>query len=565
MNKQKNSNPKRNSSLRDKRSSSHSGPKKGGFKPRRDFPPRPPRRVFKPPRTVGTIIDLEDGDYFEGTVKILRKAQPGPVIFTVSDGYGVGDAVTKDSKFNEGDIVDLAGEVNQRAGKLQIEIIRMKISDKDFNEILEENSEPAKRELSIKSDRLEKLEPYFYKAAKRIRRAVLENQSIMIRHHADSDGINAGLAIEQACKGLMEKVGVNPAFNLYRSPSKAPFYEVSDVFRDVVLSKRLIEGHGQRKPLILVLDNGSTPEDVLGLRTLKSLGFEIIVIDHHNPVIIKNKKTAVCPYLSFHINPYIENLDSKTCAGMLCYEVARLIFKEYNQPLIPAVAGISDRCDIQETEDYIENTGKSREYLEKLGIAIDFISYNLRFDAGKGLYEELYENEELVEIINEQVNKGIETQLQSTMPYLRTQEIDGVILNSIDLEKYTMRFTYPNPGKLIGLLHDKVAFEHEEMPVISLGVLSEMVILRATKPILPIAKIIKTLQKALPHANVDGGGHEMAGAIKFVSAHQEDVLANIKQQVKDLKYLENSSDEWLKNDYYLSGQVQLKYRRIIKL
>jgi len=497
----------------------------------------------KPKRTIGTILELQDGDFFEGVVKILRKAQPGPVIFTVSDGYGVGDAVIKDSKFKEGDIVKLQGTVSQRAGKLQIEILKIIKSDKNFNEILEKNSNPPKRKLSIKSEKLEKLQPYFYSIAKRIRRAILENHAIMIRHHADSDGINAGLAIEQACRGLMKKVGVNPDYNLYRSPSKAPYYEISDVFRDIVLSKRLIEGHGQRKPLILVLDNGSTPEDILGLKTLKSLGFEIIVIDHHNPVVIKNKKTSVCSYLSFHLNPYIENLDSKICAGMLCYETARLIFAEYEQPLIPAVAGLSDRCDIKETGDYIKNTGKTREFLEELGIAIDFISYNLKFDAGKGLYEELYENEELVEIINEQVKKGIETQLQSTMPYLRIQEIDGVILNSIDLEKYTMRFTYPNPGKVIGLLHDKVAFEHEEMPVISLGVLSEMVIIRATHPILPIEKIIKTLKKTLPHANIEGGGHEQAGAIKFVSAHQEDVLANIKQQVKDLKYLENSSEE----------------------
>lgn len=494
-------------------------------------------------REMATIIDLKEGDYFNGVVKILRKAQPGPVIFTVSDGYGVGDAVTKDSNFKEGDIVELSGMVSQRAGALQIEIEKMIPSKKNFEEMIDENSEPVERDFSIKSERFEKMRPYFYAIARRIRKAVLENQSIMIRHHADSDGINAGLAIEQSCRGLMEKVGVNPDYNLYRSPSKAPFYEISDVFRDVVLTKRLIEGHGQRKPLIIVLDNGSTPEDVLGLRTLKSLGFEVIVVDHHNPVVIENKKTAVCPYLSYHLNPYMEGLDSKTCAGMLCYEIARLIFEGFENPLMPAVSGISDRCDIQETKDYIKNSGKDEKYLERIGIAIDFISYNLKFDAGKGLYEELYRNEELVEIINEQVNKGVETQLQSTMPYLRTQDIDGVILNTIDLEKYTMRFTYPTPGKVIGLLHDAVAVQNEDKPVISLGCLSEMVIVRATQPILPVAKMIKNLKKAIPHANVDGGGHEQAGAIKFVSAHQEEVVNNIKQQIKELKYLDNETKE----------------------
>jgi RecJ-like exonuclease len=519
---------------------------KGKSRFSKDYPQRQfrERKEFKKEYTKKTrsIIQLRDGDFFSGTVKIMRKAQPGPVIFTVSDGYGSADAVIKDSNFDINDVVELEGEVNERAGRLQIEILKMIPSSQNFNAIIEKNSEPARTEFSIKSDRLQKMKPYFLKISKRIRRAVLENQSIMIRHHADSDGINAGLAIEHSCRQFMEKIGINPEYNLYRSPSRAPFYEVSDVFRDVVLTKRLIEGHGQMKPLIIVLDNGSTPEDIFGLKILKSLGFEVIVIDHHNPVIIENKKTAVDPYLSLHLNPYIEGLDSKTSAGMLAYEMARFIYEDYENKMLPAVAGISDRCDIAETEEYIKNSGKSRQFLEKIGIAIDFIAYNLKFDAGKGLFEELYTKIDLVETINEEVKKGVETQLQSTLPYLRTQDIEGVIFSTIDLEKYTVRFKYPAPGKVTGLIHDNVS-EGKEMPVITIGYLSDMIILRATKPVLPIADIIKALKKKFPQANVDGGGHECAGAIKFVSAHQSDILENIKEQVRKLNYVANKSEE----------------------
>ena len=45
------------------------------------------------------IVDLTPGDPFEGVVKIIRKAKPGPVIFSVTDGTMTMDAVTKDSKF----------------------------------------------------------------------------------------------------------------------------------------------------------------------------------------------------------------------------------------------------------------------------------------------------------------------------------------------------------------------------------------------------------------------------------------------------------------------------------
>jgi RecJ-like exonuclease len=507
-----------------------------------DFQKHRPTREFAPRRTVGTIIDLRDGDYFQGLVKIMRKTQPGPVIFVISDGYGSVDAVTKESDFQVDDVIELSGKVNERAGKLQVEIDTIKKSSEDFNSIIEENSKPIERDFSIKSQRLEQLKPYFYKIAKRIRKAILENQSILIRHHADADGIIAGLAVEHSSKQFMEKIGVNPEYNLYRSPSKAPFYEISDVFRDIVLTKRIIEGHGQKKPLIIVLDNGSTPEDVLGVKTLKSLGFEVIVVDHHNPVILENKKTAVDPYISLHLNPYIEGQDSQLCAGMLAYELGRLIYDEYSEPLLPAIAGITDHCLIQETEEYIKNSKLTREELEKIGMSIDFIAYSLKYDPGKGLFEELFVKPEFVSIISTEVKKGFETQLQSTLPYLRTQEIEGVVLSYIDLEKYTIRFKYPAPGKVLSAIHDVIATEKEAMPVITLGCLSDMIILRATKPVLPVQKIIKRLKKDIPNANVDGGGHEMAGAIKFVSAHQTDILENIKQQIKELNYLETSPD-----------------------
>jgi RecJ-like exonuclease len=501
------------------------------------------RREFSPRRTVSTIIDLKDGDYFQGVVKIMRKTMPGPVIFVISDGYASVDAVIKESDFEIDDIVELAGKVNARAGKLQVEIMSIKKTNKDFNSIIDDNSNPVERPFSINSARFEKMKPYFYRIAKRLRKAVLENQSILIRHHADADGIISGIAIEHSCRQLMEKVGVNPEYNLYRSPSKAPFYEVSDVFRDVVLTKRIIEGHGQKKPLIIVLDNGSTPEDVLGVKTLKSLGFEVIVVDHHNPVVLENKRTAVDPYISLHLNPYIEGLDSQTCAGMLAYEIGRLICEDYNEPILPAVAGISDHCEIQETEDYIKNSGKTREELLKIGTAIDFIAYNLKYDAGKGLFEELFIKPEFTEIIAQEVKKGVETQLQSTLPYLRTQELEGVIFSSIDLEKYTVRFKYPAPGKVLSLIHDTVENEYEGKPVITAGYLSDMVIIRASEPVLPVDKIIKRLKKDLPNANVDGGGHECAGAIKFVSAHLTPVIENIKNQLKELNYLEKSAKD----------------------
>jgi archaea-specific RecJ-like exonuclease len=496
------------------------------------------RPEFKKSEKKFLIKDLKDNDFFEGDVKILRRSVPGPVIFLVSDGSGSVDAVCKSSDFQEDDVVFLKGRVSERAGKLQVEISSIVKSDVDFESVLFELSAPVRTDFSIKSERYDLMKSRFVEIARRIRLAVLNNQPVFIRHHNDSDGINSGLALEQACRGFMNRRGINPDYNLFRSPSKAPFYEVGDVFKDVVFAKRLTNVHSQKKPLILVLDNGSTPEDVFAFKTLSSMGFEAIVIDHHNPVVVEDGRTSVCPYLSFHLNPYMFGLDSKTSAGMLCYELARFVDEEFDNPLMPAVAGISDRCDISETDSYIEMSGLSRRELSRIGVAIDFLAYQMRFDPGKGLFEEVYFNMDLVEMINDKVSEGAETQLQSTLPYLRSQEINGVLLSWIDLEKYTLRFTYPTPGKVIGMIHDRVAVGNEHKAVISLGVLSDMIIIRATKPVLSVQEILSTLQDELPEANVDGGGHEMAGTIKFVQAHGHDILERIKGMLKRKVFLE---------------------------
>lgn len=479
------------------------------------------------------ILDLKSGDFYEGIVKILRKAKPGPVIFNVTDGKGNIEAVIKDSNFEADDVVKISGIAAERLGKLRIEIEKISKSEMDFEKILDDLSNPVRTEFSIQSERYNLMKQRFLEIAKRIRKAIFSNQPIMIRHHNDSDGINSGLAIEHSCRELMEKVGINPEYNLYRSPSKAPFYEITDVFRDIIQSKR-IESHDQPKPLILVLDNGSTPEDLFGFKSLKLLGYEAIVIDHHNPVILNNGKTAVCPYLSLHLNPYIFGLDSKTSAGMLCYELARMINENWDNKLMPAVAALSDRCDIPETDKYVTNSKKTIAELKDIGVAIDFAAYHLKFDSGKGLLEELYNTPEIVQMINSEVNKGVETQLQSTLPYLRTQDINGIIFSHIDLEKYTLRFTYPTPGKVLGLIHDQVALGKENSPVITMGYVSDMIIIRATKPILPVQKIIDMIKLDLPEANVDGGGHEMAGTIKFVPAHLTTILERIKQELRKI-------------------------------
>jgi len=104
----------------------------------------------------------------------MKKTQPGPVIFTISDGYNMADAVIKNSNFNVGDVIEITGFANIRGGKLQIEIEKIRESEKDFDFIIDKNSEPKNVSFSINIGKIGKLRPYFSKLLKELERQYLK-------------------------------------------------------------------------------------------------------------------------------------------------------------------------------------------------------------------------------------------------------------------------------------------------------------------------------------------------------------------------------------------------------
>jgi Archaea-specific RecJ-like exonuclease, contains DnaJ-type Zn finger domain len=213
----------------------------------------------------------------------------GPTIFTISDETGITWAAAFDEpgvrvypNISVDNMVEVLGEVSLHGGKIQIEsesIERLHGSEatearQRIDEALDKRAEPENQELIQDAPILQKLQPRLVKAAKAIRRAVLDGRSILVRHHADADGICAGVAVEKAVIPLLQEI--NPSNDaewhyFRRSPSKAPFYEIEDVVKDLSFALEDQERHGQKLPLLVLLDNGSTEEDILALLKVKIL------------------------------------------------------------------------------------------------------------------------------------------------------------------------------------------------------------------------------------------------------------------------------------------------------
>ena len=434
-----------------------------------------------------------------------------------------------------------------------------------INKALDERAEPDDVDFLVKSDVLNRLKPKMFEAAKRIRRAILDGRTILLRHHNDADGICSGVAMEKAIVPLIKEINPSNDAEYYyfkRSPSKAPFYELEDVVKDLSFALEDQQRHGQKLPLIVLLDNGSTEEDIVALMQAKIYDIEVVVIDHHSPGELLTKEVvdgeiyggtvAVDEYVDTHVNPYLVGGDSQLTAGCLATEVAHIINPEVKDLIkhLPAVAALGDRAECGEVYQYIElayERGFKKEHLAKIAECVDFEAYFLRFMNGRGIMDTILavdnfdKHRKMIDALYKEYRKRIDTQLKAALPNIKkTQLSNGIYVNMLDVEKYAHKFTFPAPGKTCGFVHDRVIKElGEDKPIVTLGHGPDFGVFRATDAVneqygFNVNDIVTVIAERVPQAGVDGGGHECAGSIKYIEGLGEEVLYKVMEEIQSL-------------------------------
>lgn len=337
------------------------------------------------PRTLIGELEEKKGKMvrIDGMVQQIQQTS-GPTIFIISDESGTTEIAAFDKAGERAypeveldDAVQVIGEVNEHGGKTQIESSSMVKLDSEstaklnklIDDALNRKAQPQDVDFLVKSDVLNRLRPKMYEAAQKIRRAILDGRTILLRHHNDADGIVSGVAMEKAIVPLIQKHNPSNDAEYYyfkRSPSKAPFYELEDVVKDLSFALEDQERHGQKLPLIVLLDNGSTEEDIVALMQAKIYDIEVVVIDHHSPGelltkveedgVIYGATVAVDEYVDTHVNPYLVGGDSQLTAGCLATEVAHIINPEVEELIkhLPAIAALGDRAECGEVYQYLK-------------------------------------------------------------------------------------------------------------------------------------------------------------------------------------------------------------------
>jgi len=488
----------------------------------------------------------------EGEV-IQVKQTSGPTIFTISDEGGFVPCAAFESAgkrsyphIDAGMIVSITGEVTLRDDQIQIEVMSMKLLTGEkaatvrerVEKVIEEKAAPADIPFLIQSDIMEKLKPRMLHVAKEIKKAILHSTPIILRHHADADGITSAIAIERAILPLITEIGgADAEYYFYkRAPSKAPFYELADVTRDISFALEDSSRHGQKMPLVILVDNGSTEEDVPSMRQAKVYGIDMLVIDHHHPDEIVDQ------YLIGHVNPAHVGGDFGVTAGMLCAEVARMINPSVSDTIkhLPAVSAVGDRSEASEAGRYISLASDryTLEELKEMALALDYEQFWLRFSSGKGIIDDILDlgdhdiHTNLVSLLCEQANTMIREQLEICLFNVKSHNLaNGVIMNVIDVENYAQKFTFPPPGKTSGEVHDVLTKRNPNKPLVTLGYGPDFAVIRSKGVLMNIPMIVRELREEMKGAGVSGGGHLVVGSIKFVEGMRTEVLSKLTEKI----------------------------------
>ena len=484
----------------------------------------------------------------------------GPTIFIINDGTGnfsikgfIGPGKRAYPDIKENDCVRALVSIGEFQGEIEGEIIEInKLSDSEKNEFLISLKKVELERVKIKSPKflvdsaiLEKLKSRFIEAATQIKLAIVQDRPIIVRHHNDTDGYSSGFALEKAILPLIteQHSSVKAPWEFFlRAPCTAPLYQIDDSIRDTANSLHKVAKFSNKIPLIIIADNGSTPDDLIAIKQGKIHGADFIVIDHHG-----FDEDVISKEVLVHINPFLVEEDGEhISAGMLCAELARFInpdVKNVNQ--IPALAGFADKIDLANPElmeKYLKianKEGYTKELLNDISLVIEYVSAKIRFMEVREYIEVLFgeprtKQKELVKLmapyIKELDRKGVIIGKNNS----KREKIGDITFQSIEIEETFPGFGFfPKPGRVISLVHDDYQTETKTKKLITAGIMRTAITLRATDEAgFSVHKLLDFLNKELPDAFVSGGGHKNAGSINFLPYRKNEIFHYLKKFIR---------------------------------
>ena len=486
---------------------------------------------------VGTDVRIE------GAVADIRQTS-GPTVFALRDETGVVDCaafkkagVRAYPEVEEGDLVRLDGEVRRRRGELQIETEALDLLEDDEHAAVSERMADALTEQARPDDlaplaedpAVDAVIDDVREAATAIRRAVLEDRPVVVRHNATVDGYVGGVAIERATLPLVhEQHGAADAEYHYfdRRPLEDGVYDMQDATQDVTGMLDNRERHDENLPLFVFVAAGATRESMDGFDLLSVYDADRVVVDatEADPEVGDTVDTLVSPSLT--------DTDDTTTASAIAATVAAHVDEDVRAEIghLPAVSFWENTPEsyVDLAADAGYDADATREIREAIALEAYYQSYEDKRELiADLLFPETEDERGLAGHVSEQFRTKLDAEIETAEANLEHRDVDGVDVAVLDTDAFAHRYEFPPTN----LLLDELFRRHRDDADVVVGLAADELYLRSTTA-LDVRAVAATAAEAAP----DAGLHAKStreGRLEFLSGERRAVLDAVLDAVAD--------------------------------
>ena len=326
----------------------------------------------------------------------------------------------------------------------------------------------------------------FGQCASFLKEAAASKKQIVLRFHSDTDGICGALNVFRALKS------VSPSSNIASFRAPYAVYDKDDSLSEIGSLKNL------QDTVFVLIDHAANGESIDALALLKSYGIKIVIIDHHP--FSENAKNLS----DIFVSPFLfEGCGSSYTAGLLCYEIAKLIDENAADEKLAFYSLQSDKSRFAEKNFYKE------------AVAIDYLAicnseklefYEMALSDAKLMEESFLESKRSIYDAARIASKSRETKLWGSFAIM-----------TVRLEKALDGRKYPSKGLLLNELHGSED-ANVKRALVSIGTARGSIAFRANDSALQMGfsanKLIQELKKEFPSDIIAGGGHDGAASLR---------------------------------------------------
>ncbi|SDF75925.1 DHH family phosphoesterase [Halorientalis regularis] len=494
---------------------------------------------------VATLEDRVGNDVrIEGEIVDIRQTS-GPTVFELRDETGVVDCAAFEEagvraypEVEEGDLVRLDGEVRRRRGELQMETEALVVLEDDEHaavsermaDALTEQARPEDVEPLAEDPAVDAVIDGVREAATAIRRAVLEDRPVVVRHNATVDGYVGGVAIERATLPLVrDQHGAADAEYHYfdRRPLEDGVYDMQDATQDVTGMLDNRERHDEKLPLFVFVAAGATRESMDGFDLLSVYDADRVVLDsaEADPEVGDTVDTLVSPSLT--------DAEDATTATAIAATVAAHVDEDVRAEIghLPAVSFWEDApesyVDLAAETGYDEDD--TREIREAIALEAYYQSYEDKRELiADLLFPETDDERGLAGHVSEQFRTKMDAEIETAEANLEHRDVGKLDVAVLDTDAFAHRYEFPPTN----LLLDELFRRHRDDVDVVVGLASDELYLRSTSA-LDVRAVAATAAEDAP----DAGLHAKStrdGCLEFLSGERDAVLDAVLDAVADV-------------------------------